>query len=196
MIFAAAFLLNGTWILLQWGVASTLGIEPTRLSLGYGPRIWTRGRFQLALLPLGGYVAFKEDQLAATKTGRSVLMTLTPWLLFAGIVIAAGARIDDFVAGATLIVRITDVWTHWDTWTELLTASPLSSLARLGARLVALNLLPLSPLAGGAIITRVLPEKHRQKFSDFSGRVVLVLFAIGLLRPIVWLIGLVAFGGH
>ncbi len=73
----------------EWGhyyAARRLGIHATHFSLGFGPALWSRvdrhgTRWQLALLPLGGYVRFlgdKNGSSAAPDSGLAAAAAAMP----------------------------------------------------------------------------------------------------------------------
>lgn len=68
----------GHYIVARW-----CGIEAETFSVGFGPVIWSRvdkqgTKWQVALIPLGGYVKFLGDLDAASTQGRSNLAQLDP----------------------------------------------------------------------------------------------------------------------
>jgi regulator of sigma E protease len=68
----------GHYIVGRW-----TGIEAEIFSLGFGPVIWSRmdrhgTRWQIAALPLGGYVKFKGDANAASGTDPDALAQMSP----------------------------------------------------------------------------------------------------------------------
>jgi Zn-dependent protease len=93
-----------------------------------------------------------------------------------------GARPEDFVRGLTLLVRLPDVFAHWRSWNEVLRVAPIETLARLAARLVSVNLLPLAPLAGGQVISRLMSERARGIFAMVSMSAMLLAMASGFFR--------------
>ena len=68
----------GHYIVGRW-----CGIHAEVFSIGFGPRLWSRTdrhgtRWQLALLPLGGYVRFMGDADAASRPDAANLTGLSP----------------------------------------------------------------------------------------------------------------------
>ena len=68
----------GHYIVGRWS-----GIHAEVFSLGFGPKIWSRvdkrgTRWQIAAIPLGGYVKFAGDANAASGKDGEAIATLTP----------------------------------------------------------------------------------------------------------------------
>jgi hypothetical protein len=184
ILLGAIMLLQVVWLCLQLLFARGVHLETKTIQAGLGPslRLFSfRGvEARAGLLP-GAFVQFEPEQLAKLPIGRFVVMSLGPWLLLGAISLSLGAHPADFERGLTLLVRLPHVFAQWRSWNELLRPAPMETLARLAARLVSVNLLPLAPLAGGQVISRLMSERARGIFVIVSTIAMLVAMASGFL---------------
>ncbi len=176
ILLGAVLLLNLAWLVLQVVTALVMELPLQAVQLGLGPSWPVTSRLRVGLIP-GAFVKFDPEILATLSFARFSLLILMPWAALGALaVIGGGAGVDDFVRGLTLLARVRDVFTHWGAWNELLQLTPLATFARLAARIVSLNLLPLSALAGGQLLMRLMTERARIVFS--IGSLLLIVAAV------------------
>ena len=186
ILLGALVLLTGAWLLVQVLVAELMGHRAQVIQLGMGPSLeltkWGETELRLGIIPAGGFVKFDPEQVAVFSFARFSVLNLLPWVVLGGLALVAGAAVEDFVEGFTLIARAPEVVQHWASWGEALRGAPLSSLARVEARIVSINLLPLAATAGGQVISRMLPERARAVFNVGSLLLFVGLVMFGFLR--------------
>lgn len=152
--------------------ARLAGITLQRFVVGYGPALFTLGRFQLSVLPLGGYIRFldtRSDDVPAPlrhtafdmqPVGRQLLVTLSGCaglLLLAEACAGAGAP-PAFRSGFVQIVSgalapLGHAQALLAEAAAFAAEAPMTVLVGVvAAKMASLNLLPLPFMNGGAAI--------------------------------------------
>jgi|GEM_PF-2440901 len=176
-----AFSVTTLWALSQAAVASSFGVRPTLVKLGYGPKLTTLslGGIQWAvhpLIPLGSSVRFNgppddaptevpaDNRLNQLPVVLHAAIILLPWILLVVVAMAclgAGEGLSQFLAGFTVPFQYGRLPGRIDRFVALLREGELLRAWGLAsAKVAAINLLPMPILAGGSLLA--LPWRHRR----------------------------------
>ncbi|MFT3709040.1 MAG: site-2 protease family protein [Archangium sp.] len=182
--FIAFQFVTAAWITVQLLIARSVRVRPTQVSLGMGPRVFKKKfgevEWQFGLFPTGGYVQLHGMADFPPRLGAFV--ALVPWLLIGAVTFACGARLDDFLAGFTVLVRLPEIFANWALWYPQFLEAPRITGAQLAARLVAVNLLPLPSLAGWTIVRLLLPKQFHERAA--VPMLIVVVIAVVLLNTL------------
>ncbi|AEI68527.1 hypothetical protein [Corallococcus macrosporus] len=189
------FAVNALWALAQAAVASTLGVRPVSVVLGYGPTLLSArlGSILWAFRPLalGSAVTFDEPSAQGAPTQSRLLqlapplhaaVILLPWAVQVAIAMAClgpSEGLRHFVSGFALPFEPSLLPGRVERFLALLQDGDLlRAWGLMSAKLAALNLLPLPALAGGTFL--LLP--WRKGYPVWAG----LLGVLGLLAAVPW----------
>ena len=90
--------------------ARSQGIQVTRFSIGFGPILWsyqgTETQYALRAIPLGGYVAFPDDELEESSAQDDPRLLQNRPILDRAIVISAGVIANLIFAYLLLVIQV------------------------------------------------------------------------------------------
>ncbi|MCP3169695.1 site-2 protease family protein [Myxococcus qinghaiensis] len=176
-----AFSVTALWALGQAAVASSFGVRPTLVKLGYGPKLTTLslGGIQWAvhpLIPLGSSVRFNgppeeapteapaDNRLHQLPVVLHAAIILLPWALIMMVAMAclgAGEGLNQFLTGFTIPFQFSRLPGRIDRLVTLLRDGELlGAWGVVSAKVAAINMLPMPFLAGGSLLA--LPWRHQR----------------------------------
>ncbi|NTX12060.1 hypothetical protein HUA76_14770 [Myxococcus sp. CA056] len=193
-----AFAVTALWALSQAAVASSFGVRPTLVKLGYGPNLVTLslGGIQWALhplIPLGSSVRFNgppedapteapaDNRLHQLPLVLHAATIILPWALLVVVAMAclgAGEGLSQFLTGFTVPFQYSRLPDRIERFVALLRHGELLQAWGLAsAKVAAINLLPMPILAGGSLLA--LPwRKQRERLPVWAAGLNLVTLLI------------------
>lgn len=183
---------NAAWVVLALVSARLVGVVPLEASLGVGPVVLERAlggtRWTIRALPLGSFLKLEPAEERLLRARTLAFITVTPWAVLLGVSLLLGATGEDLIAGFTLLVRLVHPLQALTFWDAALSAPGWAAVGAVGARVVAMNLVPLPSNGVTLALLRLVPQRVEE-------RVRLVGTAVQFVWVLAWLVLGVLRGG-
>lgn len=192
--FVLLCILSSIHIAAMASAAHIAGITVRKVSFGAGPTLWESGKFRLGWIPLSGYVRMKDSrtdllseteldgafdhapawkQIAVPLAGLGALMLLSMLTLGHEGIEALVRAFRQLILGA--IGPFSDAQAYLQAGKNFAGShSPLAYAGLLGAKLVAMNLLPFNGTNGLQILVTLVRGKRPAKWEDYLPRLTIV----------------------
>ncbi|GAA5172825.1 site-2 protease family protein [Viridibacterium curvum] len=188
-----------------------LGVSVQQFSLGFGPTLFTRGRFRLGLIPSGGSVTFldttstevpdseKHRALDQQPLIKKLAICLSGCVALAGLSVTLGGSAAFDEMAATPYQFASGALSPFDQAKSLISAASafissagfLALLSVVAAKNCALNAMPLTALNGGDALAAI--GRSTGLIRWWPRKATLLLFFVLLSAFISWGIGIASY---
>ena len=177
------------------------GLVPQEVALFFGPKLVRRaiGRttFTVGLIPLGGFVKYRSDELSVLSITslpplKYVVVVSSGCAALVGMGLLLGADLFSFGRGFTQAMQ--GAWSPKSVGAPLLRQlvegarlAPLATLGPFAMKMAALNLLPIPVLNGFEVLVGLASAAQRKRFPQRYERLRQAANVLGLLLGLGWL---------